>query len=755
MKKQSFIAKVMTVVMLVGVLFTLASCFGGSLELESFTVDKSSIKTTYNVGDEVDFSGIKAIAKYTDEKLNMTYTLENGLKLDYPADITATAGTKELKVTFEDPNFDNKVQETKVDITVIDPNSAKVDVTVVGYQSPATLTAFNSKNKNGTLEYGTAGFSGEFKNGGFSYIVGDDNEFKFLPDISVLNEDGLVETLTMFYANIEMSILDGESYVALTKQDSNTNTLKFYKDDVLIADVDSLNNTYDFTDDAVGAKIKISVLPSADYYEFDSDTHAVTLEFSVVDAYNVYEAWQLAVIDNDTTRSEYDKWNTFKTDKGIADVTTAGIVLHNDIKLTANDVPSSPNSTFFYTTESEVIYTNRDNVNDKKIIPAGTKYLKDYTNVYQRVGTEAFTINGNFFTLDVSAFPLVASPGVFGADAPADDMQYGTDFSNATLIRFESYDSAAAPADGVEKSSINNLSIIGNSSRDKYVDSKDELASAGGLIFVKSTWHADLTVNNVIGNSFFITYFSDNKGTLVVNDTKCYDSYQNAAMVWADAYLEFNNSYLNGCGGPAIIAQSYIDDSSAPNGKNPIVKTNNTVMDTPLTGQELWFAAVGAGIVVDSVKALSTGLAAGGLGSMVDADGKMNVLGLLMSNGDNATAIITKPAAQGTLDFGGAGIERWRETGYIWNDIIQHPKFAAGAPFLSVVDASGNTHVLYVVQNGDSGVLYDIDNNVFNPDPRNGGSMEHYAICQAFLAAEYITLSQGGLSVVFEFYHAN
>ena len=77
---KSKIAKIFTAISLVVSLLLLASCFGssGALTRTSFTVDRSSIKTDYLIGEEIDFSGIKATAKYSDAALNNIRTKDLG-----------------------------------------------------------------------------------------------------------------------------------------------------------------------------------------------------------------------------------------------------------------------------------------------------------------------------------------------------------------------------------------------------------------------------------------------------------------------------------------------------------------------------------------------------------------------------------------------------------------------------------------------------------------------------------------------------
>ena len=164
-------AKILTAISLVVTLLLLSSCIvintDGSLKLTSFTVDRSSIKTAYLIGEEIDFSGIKATAKYSDATLTKVYTFEE-LTITYDEDITATVGEKEVTVSFEDPNL-NVTQEVKVKITVTEepvetpPEEETDPLLVAQFEKPLTITAFESANAAaGTLEYGATGFAGQF-----------------------------------------------------------------------------------------------------------------------------------------------------------------------------------------------------------------------------------------------------------------------------------------------------------------------------------------------------------------------------------------------------------------------------------------------------------------------------------------------------------------------------------------------------------------------------------------------------------------
>lgn len=713
---------------------SLASCVIGGLKLESFTVDRTSIKTNYLIGEEIDFSGIKAVAKYSDESLNKIYTFEE-LTITYADDITATEGEKFVTVSFDDPHLNVK-QEAKVAIRVTKEPVVGGDeqLIAVQFEKPASLIQFNSANTTaGQIKYGEAGFWGQFAEGGKIYSIGNENEFRLNPQFAVLSADGeSVLELKQFYATVEIAVEKDGAYVALTKTEGENNVVTYKDGETVIATVDTYKGLYHFDAAAAGMKVKISVLPNAEFYI--GEFNPVVLEAKVIKAYNVYEAWQLAVIDN--YKSE---WAEIKAANGLLDVTVSGVVFHNDIKLTADDIPAE----YILTTDKDVVYTNTID-NSTITIPAGTKFIKEWTEVYDRRGASNFVMEGNFFLLDTSAFPRVPSPAVFGADAEKD---YGDDFSNVTLFAFSSEETGDLKFDypypeGSAVITISNLSLIGNAKRDYLVDADGNLASAGGVIFCKSRYCATTIMDNIIGNSYFITYFPES--TMELTSVKCFDTYQNAAFVWGAARLEVKGSYIEGCGGPVIIAQSVLNDNA-----HPTVNVKDSVVKTSVEGTEIWFTSVGANTIVGQIKALGNGLGQAGLGNFVDASGKMNIMAGLMAEGSDASQIVMGITAQGSIDIDGGGMDRYlTQENVHWATIKGISEYAAAMsgqmpPFFTVYAADGTPCTIYY--NGTTFV--DLAGNALGTAP------EHAALFAAFQAAETITLTQGGLSVVFEFYH--
>ena len=155
MKKNAIIFRLIAILAIVATIFCFAGCdsesgVGGALKLLSFTIDRSSIKTNYLVGEEVDFSGIRATAKYSDETLNKVYTFAE-LTITYDANITATTGDKEVVVSFNDPHLNVK-QEARVTIKVTEEIETDVPQVVVQFEKSFTFVSFDSDSRS-TVSY--------------------------------------------------------------------------------------------------------------------------------------------------------------------------------------------------------------------------------------------------------------------------------------------------------------------------------------------------------------------------------------------------------------------------------------------------------------------------------------------------------------------------------------------------------------------------------------------------------------------------
>ena len=723
-------------------------------EIASATVN--GYDSLYEHNSTIDFSGITVTVVYLD---GTTLTLDF-TKLTIGDVSTATPGKKVVSVSFID-EVNAETYNTAFETEVLEPKKS-----VTAFEKPDTLTAFDSDNTSaGTAKYGDSGFSGQFALGGQLYVIGDDNAFVMIPTVTV-DEDGIDKDLDKFFADVDIFVWDGTKYVLAEKSANSIANYTYTVDGVTVATVDLYNGEYFFAKPF--DRVKISVMPSARYYDNTESFNPVVLEAQVIDAYNVYNAQQLSVIDT----SGRQEWTDYKALNGLSGINPAGLVLHNDISIKYTDVPAE----FFYKSDASVTYYNNvtgehmDYANN-----AGMNYLIDGTVLYDRVGSADFVIQGNFFTISAANFPLVASPSIFGKEAEKD---YGSDYSNSSLFRFETILDSYVSADKVPDKAIvtiENVAFIGNAARDSWtielvkgeeVTNPTELVTAGGLILVKSTNHAITTFSNVINNCFFISYMPDYEGTINLNSVKCYDSYQNAAFVWSDSVLEVKDSYFNGTGGPIIIAQSV--DIDGVGYLNPQATLTNTKLETALSGEEVWFKAVGATGVVPQIKSIGGGLdqLVNGAGKMLnpsldlhanimDASGKMNIKGALMNNAKSAGEALTDIHVQGNILTDGTGINRWHSGenldpvwATIYGAIVSGAKpELAGAPILVAYDESGAPQVLIYDGNAISGFC-DINGNAIGTDLATQA-----AIIQTFATADEVVLYMGGLAILFDLYH--
>ena len=730
----------------------------------TITVNKNAIASAtvsgyaslYEYNETIDFKGLTVTVVYLD---GTTLTLDIA-KLTVGAVDSSVPGKKVVSVTFTD-EVNAESYTTSFETEILEPKKS-----VTAFEKPDTLTAFDSDNKDaGTASYGDSNFAGQFALGGKLYVIGDDNAFVMIPTVTV-DEDGMDKDLDKFFADVDLFIWDGAKYVLAEKSANSLTNYTYTVDGATVATVDVYNGEYTFAKPF--EKVKISVMPSAQYYNNTESFNPVVLEAQVIDAYNVYNAKQLSVIDT----SDRQEWTDYKALNGLSGINPAGVVLHNDVSIKYTDVPEA----FFYKSDASVTYYN--NVTGDHMDYAnktGMNYLADYTVLYDRIGPADFVIQGNFFTISAADFPLVASPSIFGTEAEKD---YGTDYSNSALFRFETILDNYVSADKVPDKAIvtiENVAFIGNAGRDSWtielvkgeeVSSPTELVTAGGLILVKSTHHAITTFNNVINNCFFISYMPDYEGTINLNSVKCYDSYQNAAFVWSDSIFEVKDSYFNGTGGPVIIAQSVEIDGIGY--LNPQTNLTNTKVDTALSGEEIWFKAVGATAVVPQIKSIGGGLEQliNGAGKMInpaldlhanilDANGKMNIEGALMNNAKNAGEALTDIHVQGNILTDGTGINRWNSgdnADPVWATVYYaivsgaNPDLAK-APILVTYDATGAPQVLIYNGNPETGFC-DINGNDIGTDLANQA-----AIIQNFATADEVVLYMGGLSILFELYH--
>ena len=651
---------------------------GGELKFTSMTVSTSGVTTEYFLNDTVDFSNVTASVKYSDSDYNKTLS-SSQLTFVYPtgftADtITSVAGKKEIKVYFTDTTLGDAVDRyASFTINVVNDNEvAGTTYYVEGYSAPASYIAYKNLVANaGTANYGDELFEGQFFAGDDvdkSYYVGSQNDFKFVPMITVSTEEfgEVTQDFNAFSSDIKIWVKDGGEYVELTPTvDGKVANYANY------VTVNTYTHAYDFATLANGKEFKISVAPDNAYY-MDINTEdavaPIVFEVKVIDAFNVYTANELSAFDNDAGNDHIQldaitgNWDNFKAEKNIGTAEN-GIVLHNNITVTSSSLPSS----YYWTKQGGYTYA------------AGTQnqitmydYLFDTTSIYRRILTTNVPFNfvGNYFTLDAEQLPVIASPDVYGPGDTSETYNYGTgavrnkDYSNSELFDVQIMSDNA-------QINVFNVNFKGNAHISELKDNAenaDNPVYAGGVIFMRTiredtdtqTQFGSINLNNVILKTFFIGLKPEIGTTLNVNKVKLFDSCYNAIFAISRSVTNITNSYIQRAGGPLIMMQYNEDDdynaSTEPQYyyEIPVVNASNSVLESYVKGDELWFKTLHADEYFEDIKGFNpvfNMLGKSFLSLEENRANKMNFVALNMANGTSPAELIGKVETQGKFTY--------------------------------------------------------------------------------------------------------
>ena len=678
-----------------------AGC-SGSREMTDFTA--TSYETMYEVGDTVDFSGIVLSAIFNDGT-NETVAYDqvefyyNGQKIEDFTVLTQTVGKKVLEV-----RYNGKVCELTIYV-----NNASAEegekYYALSFASPDSVVARNNAVNNATdfSNSGDANYESKFFSGYETVrLVGDDNAFKFLPALLLEADDdmGADHLATAFQTNSTIYVkVDGE-YKLLDSEKQDNRTIYSYDNQTCVIEAHG-KNEYDFSEYAIGKEFKISVLPSADYLLNDEEfeeTDAVSVEVKVVDAYNVYDVADLAVMENVTdgtrTFNSVGYWDSAKTAKGItADMVSnlKGIVLQNNLTILAKDLPSifltdlgeDYQLKYYYQSQGKENLLSQDEI---KALGLGTVFLKDsfyYGTtasaesqepvIFQRniLQGETFNFYGNYYSVDASKMPLVAS---FDATANGQTTNpYGTYFSVASLFKF--YTQRNSVNDTHEIGGVvnmENLDVKGNANISDLLCAEtnsdhggsDNPVYAGGIILLKTEYNT-LNLTNVISRTFFINYFGYMNSLHNYNNVKAYDSYSNSIWARGATTINVTKSNVERAGGPLFILCDMTGSDTRPLYGNVIVDADSK-LESLVTGQESWFVSNGASGYASQIMQLDNLFGAVGLAnkSICKTDGvganakdKINIICASIKDGDILTGI-----SSGYFQYGNVVLDRRVDT---------------------------------------------------------------------------------------------
>jgi len=547
----------------------------------------TGVKTTVTVGSTVDYSSLALVPTFAS---GATVTLGDYVFLhegEYTPINTATAGEKTLVV-----NYGGKTYELIILVT-----EDAANYTFLSFEKPDFVAAYekNSANKNTYTSTENGGNKG-FNVTGNQYVVGNDNPFKFSPIYKVKYSEGstFAGILEQYNLNAEVRILGEATALVAGANDYYT--------------FNGTTHEFTFTDAAIGLEFEIKVWP--DQGNKTDAGKFVSFDFKVIDGYNVYDATSFSVLDNANVSN---KWEEYKLAHNIPlDLDVNGVVLHNNITITKDDIPER----HFYTA-SEV---NKSDL-DYDMVVGSLKDIwgNDLTYIYSRKVNdgEEFTLEGNYFTVDYSKMPLmVRELGKVNSDGSAITTHtaifaiWGPQGLNNIITEESS-----------EKAYVNNVSWFGNAKK------SENTALSGGILGIKSMF-VSVDIYNNISNAVYIPYFfqgthegCENK-VMALTQTNGFDAYNTMIYMNGVEKLLIDGCNLIGAGGPIMICDhvgdDYEKDPTAGYETNVYVDTRieslgisaKSVLESWVAGTEGWFQTYsGSGALASGLKALDPLLA--------------------------------------------------------------------------------------------------------------------------------------------------
>lgn len=544
--------------------------FGCTAKISDISIKNGSVDTIIVKDSKIITENFEATVTYTDD----TTKLITSKDVVFGDIDTSTIGEKILTITYE--NFTKNIK-----IKVVESSADVVSVSMFN----SSIKEEYSNNKKEQINK-----QEEFVILNEPYYVGDDNLFNFRINAKGVDQSGEIKILDKVRTSVKIALLTNDEYVDISDEELS----KYVA-------INTEDTTFDFTEKAVGQTFKINV--SAVNYDDEYFDNAPNFDMviKVVDGFNVYNATDLSVLDN----SGLHGWNDIKSDelKNISN-NINGILLHDNIKITDEDIPSGLK---YNETEASAI---SQGVTNQKIVGS----IKDSSSyqVYNRLlnDNQEFNFIGNYYQLDFSQVSKIVvqdnkKDGII-VDDTEDHKNEKAITAHTSLIRFK-------PKQGnltYPKVSVNNISFKGNGKR------SNRAIESGGLILIKSEG-TKFTANNNIYQDTLIGYFFENftgvnknitsdqdRSSYHINNTKGYNCYNSLLYLFGAKSVIIENSELIGAGGPVMIVDHVDNNENDGSGGYPTnVSIISSNLESFVTGAEPWFATFeGAKSLADSLK---------------------------------------------------------------------------------------------------------------------------------------------------------
>ena len=648
-------------------------------------------------------------------------------------------------------------------------NMAKLPLTVSAINVPSfyasylqrTNTLDNVENITGNVDSGENYRNTYYKNEQGTadlYKVGNLNPFKFHVTASGTDED-LNETvvndpfveisLERYVEGAYQAVSEASTYVVPSRS-VGSNTI----------------DTFQFTEAAKDQQFKVTIEASDYAYEEVESSAKVSVEFQVIEAYNVYDIAGLSLFDNRDVRPTLierhnntvgDPWENIRPE-GFANV--PGLVLHSDITITTNDIPEAylcseeyvDNYIANYSDDFDQWIANKNSnltLNGQPNIDrtSGRDLLIgsviDHVTVFHRITKEGekFTFEGNYFTINYSGIKQIYEFNNHMQDGKmkkyqTEDGSHGQFFGWNCTGNWEQYTQDQVDQGGKRgggETVLKNLTVRGNgdfSTEDKY---------AGGLMMYKVGATKFSSVNCISSNTFttFITQNMDpshKDAEIFIDRAKNYGSYNSMYYAYGSQVNKISNSYLEDAGGALFLLDetNYAAVNRGPTSTS-YVDCENCHLENWITGQEPWFVGhnassltqmmVGAGHPTIGVLGKNATANSGKTIMKLDTDGTTPIMNMIAIDMCGFSPLTNKPTwVDGDDEWHGQPLEgrftvnNGADDQYAMDltkfTNTSDPDYPAMANYFGLYSALNNIGLIFHSQGGGHAMLF--------PDYKNG-----------------------------------
>ena len=563
-------------------------------KLVSLYLDPNSLPLSYTQGAAVDLSKAKFTANYNDDTPPKPLSVgEGGVTADPATVSTANAGP--VNVTFSYTEGDVTVT-CEITLTVVEPSG----LAVTFFDAPQTYRQFED------LVTGNRDDRDSYLKPMGTYKVGNDNAFVLVPDVQALDvSTGNRITLTSPKTEFELFKQEGGNFTKVNADDYLMTEEQIGAAKGLTAYTKPA--AYYFFKENVTGVFRLKVTLDENSYTVSGNVNPFTVDFEVVDGYNVYDQTGLSVLDNLNVKHWADikeaagtldwdlkplkDYNSLKNNDVVKQV-----IFHSDITIDPGRLPDY----YFWDKNREELksmYTSVYNTLYTEASTAAKEYhllldgsLRDYDDEAGRGGNFSFnSLSQGDKKEDYDALSINMQKGIYNTagtfvEGNGMTLSYkveGVNPQGAVRHLYSVYDNDWETGEKVGDSNVN---PTGHWSFFKYVDEKvvkdvypdadfaedvtirnltiqgsqRRLAASTGEkpeLMGANTATDNITFDNCVISKLYVAVIGDkatDRSNITIMDTKILDVFSNMFYLWRSD-LTITNSILKEAGGPIAI----------------------------------------------------------------------------------------------------------------------------------------------------------------------------------------------------------